>query len=304
MGRLASPTTMVWMIGRIQTNSTQDIPNITALQPGFKLASLSDWNAGVEAPYTTSDGTKADGEIDPYRQIAEMDSATFFTELSKLLITQTTLEGDTDMLQTIARIGIIPGEVYDPAKQGWLQSYIHDFALNLTRQKIKEKLEERGNLENGWVVLRDIIGNYGTNYEIRTGIATIGLGALTPAEAVYPNTNLDSEGKPLSGDNSYTIHFNAGALPPADAFWSITMYDVDGFLIDNPISRYTIGDRDALNFNDDGSLDIIVQHTEPDVGSSNWLPAPADEFALTMRLYMPKESFLDSSWKLPPVDRK
>ena len=99
----------------------------------------------------------------------------------------------------------------------------------------------------------------------------------------------------------YKIHFPAGQLPPADAFWSITMYDEKGFLIESKINRYAIGDRDNLTFNSDGSLDILIQQTEPEKLSSNWLPSPKGEFAITLRLYLPKKEFLNSTWKLPPV---
>jgi hypothetical protein len=88
-----------------------------------------------------------------------------------------------------------------------------------------------------------------------------------------------------------------------DAFWSLTMYDENGFLIKNPINRYAIGDRDPLTFNPDGSLDILIQHEQPDQEEQNWLPAPADGFAVTLRLYLPKDDFLNGTWKLPPIER-
>ena len=81
------------------------------------------------------------------------------------------------------------------------------------------------------------------------------------------------------------------------------MYDEHGFLIDNPIRRYALGDRDPLEFNTDGSLDILIQHEKPEAHTSNWLPAPAGNFAVTLRLYLPTASFLDGSWTLPPIER-
>jgi len=83
----------------------------------------------------------------------------------------------------------------------------------------------------------------------------------------------------------------------------LTVYDQNGFLVENPIDRYAIGDRDSLKTNEDGSLDILIQRDQPDGDRSNWLPAPPDAFAVTMRLYMPKAEFLDGSWTLPPVER-
>ena len=81
------------------------------------------------------------------------------------------------------------------------------------------------------------------------------------------------------------------------------MYDKKGFFIENPIKRYSIGDRNKLKFNTDGSLDIFIQTAAPEGTSSNWLPSPNDTFALTLRLYLPQDSFLDGSWTLPAVER-
>jgi len=88
-----------------------------------------------------------------------------------------------------------------------------------------------------------------------------------------------------------------------DAFWSLTMYDERGFLIDNPIQRYALGDREPLEFNADGSLDILIRHEQPETNMSNWLPAPGGAFAVTLRLYLAKAEFLDGTWKLPPIER-
>jgi hypothetical protein len=99
------------------------------------------------------------------------------------------------------------------------------------------------------------------------------------------------------------LHFDKGQLPPADAFWSITLYDKDGFQVANPIDRFAIGDRDGLAFNVDGSLDIYVQSDSPGADKqANWLPGPKDgPFALTMRIYSPRREVLDGTWSPPPV---
>ena len=119
---------------------------------------------------------------------------------------------------------------------------------------------------------------------------------------MYPNARVDANGETLNGSNRYRIQFPAGKTPPSGAFWSVTMYDQEGFLVDNPIGRYAIGDRDPLQFNPDGSLDLLIQHERPAAMESNWLPAPKGTFALTMRIYLPGKDFLDASWKLPPIE--
>ena len=103
-------------------------------------------------------------------------------------------------------------------------------------------------------------------------------------------------------ENKYVMHFSKDELPPVDAFWSLTLYDAEGFQVANPLNRFAIGDRDPLQFNDDGSLDICIQNPNPGPDKeANWLPAPKGSFNLTMRLYAPKNEALTGQWNPPPV---
>jgi hypothetical protein len=100
------------------------------------------------------------------------------------------------------------------------------------------------------------------------------------------------------------LHFPAGQLPPVYGFWSVTMYDEEGFQIANPIDRFAIGDRDALRGNDDGSLDLWVQHESPGPEKeTNWLPAPRGPLFLCLRLYGPKAEALDGRWTPPALQK-
>jgi hypothetical protein len=210
---------------------------------------------------------------------------------------------DAPMLKTLTEFGIAPGRPFDMAELGIGQRLLLDKAVQLARKKLQETADSDRSSENNWAVVRAGIGVYGTDYAVRAFVSLIGLGALTPEEAAYPNAGKDRDGRPLSGDHRYRIHFEPEQTPPVDAFWSLTMYDERGFLIDNPIRRYTIGDRDPLTFNPDGSLDILVQHQQPAGSLSNWLPAPAGPFQVTMRLYLPGPDFLNGRWKLPGIER-
>ena len=122
---------------------------------------------------------------------------------------------------------------------------------------------------------------------------------------MYPNARLDQDGRSLDGSQRYRLHFNAGELPPVNAFWSVTAYNAQDFFIDNPLQRYALGDRDPLAFNADGSLDLLVQATAP-AGEQvkNWLPVRAGEpFLLNARLYWPKPAALSGAWGMPVVER-
>jgi hypothetical protein len=128
----------------------------------------------------------------------------------------------------------------------------------------------------------------------------------SPEDAIYPNTARDQQGKPLNGRHRYRLHFAANALPPVKAFWSITAYGADEFLIDNPLKRFALGDRDPLVFNADGSLDLWIQATPPDQkeATANWLPVQmGSAFLLNARLYWPEDTALKGQWKMPVVER-
>ena len=122
---------------------------------------------------------------------------------------------------------------------------------------------------------------------------------------MYPFSEGPDVLKKYSGANKYVMHFNKGEMPPVDGFWSLTMYDASYFFVPNALNRYTVSQRDKLRHNADGSVDVYIQHDSPGKDKeSNWLPAPADQFILMMRLYWPKDkppSLLDGSWKIPRV---
>ncbi|MEW6114530.1 MAG: DUF1214 domain-containing protein, partial [Thermodesulfobacteriota bacterium] len=148
------------------------------------------------------------------------------------------------------------------------------------------------------------MGVYGNYYLKRAQVAMIGLGANLPEDAIYPINIGDSEGKPLTGVNTYVLHFSKAELPPVNAFWSVTLYDKDGFPVANKLNRFALGDRDELKFNADGSLDLYIQNETPGPGKEpNWLPAPKDAFNLLMRLYSPGPPALDGRWAPPAVKR-
>jgi hypothetical protein len=179
---------------------------------------------------------------------------------------------------------------------------------------INARLRVLGANVNGWDIIGMVVngsnttnnvGNFGTDYLLRAAVAKYGLFANSPEEAVYPGTFTDSQGQNLTGSNKYLLHFDKGQTPPVNAFWSLTMYNNASYFVDNPINRYAIGDRTAgLVYNDDGSLDIYIQHDNPGPDKeSNWLPAPEDEFNLSMRLYIPQDPVLKGEYQYPPLQR-
>ena len=119
---------------------------------------------------------------------------------------------------------------------------------------------------------------------------------------MYPRALTANDGLALDGSKQYRIHFAAGKTPPVDAFWSVTVYGPDMFLVPNPANRYSIsGDTPGLVRNTDGSLDLFLQQQPPPAGAANWLPVPAGRFNLVMRCYLPRAPILDGSYAYPPI---
>jgi hypothetical protein len=163
-------------------------------------------------------------------------------------------------------------------------------------------LETLARVANGWSMNTDTMGVYGNYYLKRAIVAQQGLGANLPEDAIYPLNIGDANGKPLDGVNKYVMHFAKGEAPPVNAFWSITLYDSEGFQVGNGLNRFAVSSWMPFKINDDGSLDIYFQNESPGKDlEANWLPSPKGPFNLTMRLYGPKAEALNGKWNPPPV---
>ena len=200
------------------------------------------------------------------------------------------------------RIGLEPGKSFDLEKSDPSIKSALQRAPDAAMKAMKAKVPTLARSVNGWQMNTDTMGVYGNYYLKRAIIAAVGLGANQPEDAVYPLNIADADGNRPDGAHKYIIHFDKEQLPPVDAFWSITMYDKDGFQVANPLNPFAIGDRDSLTYNGDGSLDVYVQKESPGADKeTNWLPAPDGPLGITMRLYAPKYEVIDGGWGPPPL---
>jgi len=155
---------------------------------------------------------------------------------------------------------------------------------------------------NGWSATMKA-GQPGNGLLARAAFARILPAVNVAQEAAYWTTTVDSAGRRLNGQHEYVLHFPEGQLPPNEAFWSLTMTDVVGYMVRNPIDRYSVGSSSGLALNADGSIDIYIQRTAPAGHESNWLPAPSGAFKLMVRVYMPGHAILNGQYHVPPVTR-
>ncbi|MCK1302080.1 DUF1254 domain-containing protein [Bradyrhizobium sp. 24] len=298
-----SPTAIVWLLGRIYcTGTPQDYAEVHKLQDEFKLVPLSAYGK----PYTPPPGT-VDPSIDMKtavrEQVNRMDAVAYFTLLCKLMKDNPASAADAPQLAKFAKIGIVPGQDFDTSKlKADFVKRVPEVAFD--RIMLQFKINKAITDENGWAFTTKT-GIYGTDYLMRALVTAIGLGANRPEDAVYPTSQKDAEGRKYNGANKYVMRFARGQLPPAEGFWSLTMYDSGYFFVNNPLNRYSISAREKLKSNPDGSVDLYIQKDTPGKDKeSNWLPSPPGDFILMLRLYWPREknpSIINGSWKIPPV---
>jgi len=304
-----SPTGMVWILGRIYCEGTpEDYKAVHALQDEVSVVPLSAYGK----PYTPAPGV-VDSSIDAKTAVRDrvnaMDGASFFKLFAELLKTNPPAAGDAAMVAKLAKIGIVPGQDFDAARLDPAIAKGLAAAPKRAQHKIMAWMKEgvvAGDfkLKDGWLFSTKV-GTYGTAYRQRALVTAIGLGANRPQDAVYPTSEGPDLLKKYSGARKYVMHFNKGEMPPVNGFWSLTMYDASYFFVPNPLDRYTVSQRNKLQTNADGSVDLYIQHDSPgQEKESNWLPAPSEAFVLMMRLYWPKQkqpSLLDGTWKIPEV---
>jgi hypothetical protein len=302
---IKSPTNMVWIIGRTQTNGKSDYAAVNAIQDKYKLMPLSSFGKPYKPPDNAPVNSRTDMKTPPVLQVARMGAVSFFSRLNALMKNNPPAAADAETIGRFAAIGVVPGQAFDPKTlDESFTRQIEGGVRDAQARILAEAKKPHGKNVRGWEFMPNV-GRYQTDYLWRAVVALIGLGANLPEDAIYPRATTDADGRPLNGSNMYEITFQKGQLPPVEAFWSITMYNDRQFFVPNPIDRYAIGDRDKIEFNSDGSLTIYVQNESPGKDKeSNWLPAPKDSFNLFMRLYWPQKDAITGTWKPPRIERK
>jgi hypothetical protein len=237
-------------------------------------------------------------------QVANLDAAAYFKLLATLMKDNPPAGDDAPVVAQMAKIGLVPGEDWDISALAPTVAKGVAQAPKAALAKIMSYAPNAGRIVNGWRITLPS-GVYGTNYLQRAFVNWQGPGWNLPEDAIYPLALVDGDGRALSGANRYVLHFAKGELPPVKGFWSLTMYDSEGFFVANPLDRVSLSQRSDFHFNEDGSLDLYIQKDSPGKDrEANWLPSPDGAFGLFMRLYWPDDtppSIIDGSWMPPAV---
>jgi hypothetical protein len=302
--RIDAPTPYVWIIGRTKTDGPPDYDAVHKLQAGLKITPVSHWGMAAEPVVGTVD-PDIDMKTPPKITVDTMPAGKFFAYAAEILKLQPPHITDQPILAQMKRIGIEVGKSFDidkvdPAIRAGLETAPQD-ALKLMAWKVSSLAR----VVNFWSMNTDTMGVYGNYYLKRALITQFGLGANLPEDAIYPLNLADDTGKPLDGGSAYVLHFDKGNTPPVNAFWSITLYDAEGYQVANSLNRFAVSSWMPFKYDPDGSLDLYIQNASPGADKeANWLPAPKGPFNITMRLYAPKSDALTGKWNPPPITKE
>ena len=293
---IKAPTPWVWVIGRTQCNGPDDYAAVHAIQDGYTITPLHPTAHAIDPHLDTT--------TVPPQVVNGMSATDFFTYACDAMLANPPHPTDFSILARIANLGIVPGKPFALPALGADGLSEVEAGVAAARKAIVGLSSHLGTQVNGWSISTETVGVYGNAYLQRATWTLVGLAANPPEDAVYPLLLTDSDGEPTTGEQDYVLHFDAGKLPPAAAFWSVTMYDSEGYVVPNELNRFELGSRESLTHNADGSVDIFIQHTAPDSArQANWLPAPTGPFGITMRLYAPSPEVLNGTWAPPPVTK-
>jgi hypothetical protein len=295
-------TDFVLPVYRTQLFNPDDLDNVKKVQAGYKAEPLSTF-LGQPAP-AAAPAIDFPKPLSPDEQRTSLE---FFNELNFVLQFAPTHPSETELMARFAKIGVGAGKTIDvaalsPEMKTALEQGMADGWADF------ENL--RNDVEAGKVAVGDLFGTreyLKNNYLYRMAGAVMGIYGNSKQEAMYPPYGVDSEGQKLDGANKYTVRFAPGQLPPANAFWSLTMYGLpESLLVANPINRYLVNSPMLPQFvkDSDGGLTLYIQNESPGKDKeANWLPAPKGPFTIYMRIYWPKEEALNGTWKQPPMTK-
>jgi len=301
--QIEAPTPYVWIIGRTKTDGPPDYDAVHKIQAGYKITPLSEWGKPPK-PVEAKIDPSIDMKTPPKIQVDTMKGGDYFAYAAELLKLQPPHLTDEPIIAQMKRIGIEPGKSFDIGKVDPVVRKAVEAAPEAAKQLMAWKVPTLAHVANYWSLNTDTMGVYGNYYLKRAVVAQVGLGANLPEDAIYPLNLGDETGHPLDGANKYTIHFDKGATPPVNAFWSLTLYDSDGFQVANSLNRFAVSSWMPFKYNPDGSLDLYFQNESPGADKEvNWLPAPKGAFNLTMRLYGPQSEALTGKWNPPPITK-
>ena len=297
---IVSQAPFVALVTRTAVYGADDLKAAYKIQDGLKLTGYKRFTGKISTARTTTD------QMPVFNPKLVYQAEGFYPLLNQLLAWQSPSADEVTMLKTFGRIDVGPYSEFDFKKMPAKIAMAIKAGATQAELDIIKKANNLGTTFNGWDYT-PAMGTYGNNYLFRAAVAYKFIYTNSPEEAVYPIANIDGDGNGLKGSRQYVLHYEADNLPPIEknGFWSLTMYDkTSRLMIVNPMQRYSIGDRnEGLKYGKDGSLTLYIQHNKPSADKlGNWLPAPAGDFYLIKRAYLPKPAFTNGQYRLPAIE--
>jgi len=293
-----APTNYVWLHGQVAAQGERDVPAASGLMRQWSLTPLAEFAAGKRR-LAAERPSVADVDGSAANRVEALAPAKYFEEAARLLQINPPAPADGPLVKKFPSIGLdFKSGKFNPTK---LKSETLAKAVNDGRARI-QGAKTVAAPQNGWS-FEEAGGNYGVDYLSRAAAARTGIGGALPQDAVEASARVDASNARLHGGSRYVLHFSKGDVPPVNAFWSLTLLDDEGRMVDNMLNRYAVrGDRLAKN--GDGGVTVYIQAPPPgEAKETNWLPAPNGNFQLVLRLYWPKDEAATGTWKPPAVKR-
>jgi hypothetical protein len=301
---IQAETSLVFALFRTQLFNPADLDQVKAIQAQYKVQPLSAFLGKPAAPAAPAIDFTA-----PLTPAQQLESPEFFRVLNFVLQFAPTHPSEIELMARFARIGVGAGKPFDPAAlapevRAAVVAGIQD-AVQAQADFVRTDVQT-GKATSGMVFgTREYLAN---NYMLRMTGAALGIYGNSQDEAIYPVYRTDAQGAALDGSHRYRLRFAPGQLPPVNAFWSMTMYELpSSLLVENPINRYLINSPMLADMvkDPDGGLTVYFQNASPGADKeANWLPAPKGPFWVAMRLYWPKAEALDGRWTAPKLEKQ
>lgn len=295
---IKSPSEISWIRSTMLTDMKSKKAAMTKIQQGFKLY-----------PYRVSDQkyVAPQGAVDPMIQAAPasnklftMTTADYFNRLNRLMMTNPPTGDDKVILSKVSKYGIGPGLAFNPESLSEADQSELTKLPSLMKNKF-DNFQATASEGTGWIKFRNQ-SELKQDYAARAFAAYQGVAMENPEDMLGAVATRDDTGAKLNGDKRYILHFNKDQLPQVNERWSLAIYDSQGQIVKNKLNRFSLGSKNTMTYNSDGSLDIFIESSSPGkIRETNWLPSPKGDFQVMARLYSPKQEALSPEYSLPQI---
>jgi len=320
---IQAPSNAGFMIMRLALKSyaEDEVRTVNGYQDQVTTTPLKEWiaNGKKGVPYDKRAKVKVNyatfsGMAQLTEALVEKQTAMDYFRLLSLVLNDSTMTKrqnslkERGLLERLAKIGLVEGSLFDPTDLSQAQKDALEKGFLAGKQEVKSATRKSLINMNGWMLTKNM-GHYGTDYLVRAVIADAGWGGPEAKSHTGALCFVDAAGKQLNGQHRYTLTFDTKNLPPVTEFWSIPIYDIQGYFVDNKINRYTVNsfmyERGEFAVDKDGRLTFYIQHEEPKDPNrlKNWLPAPKGDFRFAARFYGPYAPLIYGTYKMPLAQR-